>query len=128
VNAGDEFPGARFVSRSGVSPGSLYRWRSETRRSPSDPNTSTSASSAASATARSEACVATHNGLVPNKAAWRFSPESAPHPLPGFLLLQASCSLRKYGQRVRCNRLPPTVAILRICPLALARIASAIKG
>src|SRR5215470_11963481 len=47
----------------------------------------------------------------------------AGHPLPGWRLLHAIAVSRKYTQRVRCSRFPPTVAILRICAEAPWRMA-----
>jgi len=39
----------------------------------------------------------------------------AAQPLPGRRLLQLNPSSRKYGQRVRCSRLPPTEAMFLSC-------------
>jgi hypothetical protein len=69
-----------------------------------------------------------HRSLVPRTASLRFSPPSAAQPEPGVRLLQAVAVSRKYGQRVRCSRLPPIVAMLRSCGEALASSASATSG
>ncbi len=55
--------------------------------------------------------------LVPSTAWPRVTPLIAEQPLPGERLLQAGkfAGSRKYGQRVRCIRLPPMVAMLRSC-------------
>jgi hypothetical protein len=55
-------------------------------------------------------------------------PSIAPQPLPGERLLQGIVVSKKYGQRVRCIRLPPTVAILRNCGDAPALIANESSG
>lgn len=46
-------------------------------------------------------------------ASKRFWPSIAGHPLPGSRLLHGVTTSRKYPQRVRCRRLPPSVARLR---------------
>ena len=51
-------------------------------------------------------------------------PVPAAHPLPGSRLLHdENVVCMKYGQRVRCNRFPPAVAMLRSCVVAPLRIA-----
>jgi hypothetical protein len=50
-------------------------------------------------------------------------PVVAGDPVPGSRLLQGMAVSRKYGQRVRCNRFPATVAMLRICGDAPFRMA-----
>ncbi len=66
--------------------------------------------------------------LVPRIAWPRLKPSSASQPLPGSRLLQRQRVSRKYVQRVRCSRLPPTVAALRICPDAPLSSASDTAG
>ena len=61
-----------------------------------------------------------HCSLVPSTACERLMPSSAAQPEPGSRLLHAWDRSRKYEQRVRCIRLPPTLAMLRICPDAPA--------
>ena len=63
---------------------------SGTVRCPPAPRTSTAASSATSATARSEALAAMQFSLVPSTACQRFSPPMAAQPEPGARLLQAA--------------------------------------
>src|SRR5205823_15114407 len=84
--------------------------------SPPRPRTCTIASSAASATARSDGCVAMHLSLVPRIAFVRLMPTSEEHPDPGSRLLHGVATSRKYGQRVRCRILPAIVAMLRTWP------------
>ena len=69
-----------------------------------------------------------HCGLVPSTAWRRFSPSSAPQPLPGCRLLHGIATSRKYAQRVRCIKLPPIVAMLRSCGDALSSKAMATNG
>lgn len=52
----------------------------------------------------------------------------AAQPEPGARLLQGETASVKKGQRVRCIRLPPTVAALRNCAEAPASRASATIG
>src|SRR5205814_10459963 len=60
---------------------------------------------AASATARSDGCVAMQAGDPPRIAWRRLSPFSAAQPLPGLRLLHgANSSSRKYGQRNKRDR------------------------
>src|SRR5205807_7697510 len=87
-------------------------------RSPLGPSVWITAPSAASATHMSDGCVAMHLSLVPRTAWLRLRPSSAEQPEPGWRLLHGQKVSRKYGQRVRCIRLPPTVAMLRICAVA----------
>ena len=68
----------------------------------------------------SDGWVATQNGECPRIAMF---PVSAPgsvawQPDPGSRLLHGIVTSWKYGQRVRCSRFPPTVAMLRIWPEA----------
>ncbi len=78
--------------------------------------TSTLASNAASVVPQSPGYVATHRSEPPNSAISRVTPPStALHPLPGTRLLQAETPSRKYGHRVRCRMLPPTVAAFLSC-------------
>src|SRR5437588_2818677 len=66
---------------------------------------------------------------VPRTACKRLSPSRAEQPLPGSRLLHGvQVSSRKYGQRVRCIRLPPMDAALRNCGDALASNACAMAG
>ena len=69
-----------------------------------------------------------HASLQPSTACSRFSPPRASHPAPGWRLLQALAGSWKYAQRVRCSRLPPTVAALRNCAEAPDSSASATAG
>jgi hypothetical protein len=69
-----------------------------------------------------------HDSLVPRIAWPRLKPSSASQPLPGSRLLQRQRVSRKYVQRVRCSRLPPIVAALRICPDAPLSSASDTAG
>src|SRR5437868_10697994 len=70
-----------------------------------------------------------HASEVPNTACRRFSPSIAEQPEPGLRLLHGvQVSSRKYGQRVRCIRLPPIDAMLRICGDALRSSACEIAG
>ena len=57
---------------------------------------------------------------------WR--PEIAGQPLPGCRLLHGVATSRKYVQRVRCNRLPPMLAMFRSCWEALSSKAREIIG
>ncbi len=86
------------------------------------------ASSATSATARSDGCVATHWSLVPRMACVRFSPPIAGQPDPGARRLHGDETSRKYVQRGRCIRLPPMEAMLRSCADALSSSACEITG
>ena len=66
---------------------------------------------------------------MPRIACRRLSPSRAEQPLPGSRLLHGvQVSSRKYGQRVRCIRLPPIDAALRSCGEALASSACAMAG
>src|SRR5262249_45835619 len=87
------------------------------------PSTRSTASRMARATHMSEGLEAMHCSLVPSTAWLRLKPSSAAQPDPGTRLLQADTPSRKYGQRVRCITLPATVAMLRSCGEAPARIA-----
>src|SRR5437870_13858559 len=92
-------------------------------RSPLGPSVWSTASSAAIATHMSDGCVAMHYSLVPRTAWLRLKPSSAEQPKPGLRLLHGQKVSRKYGQRVRCIRLLPTVAMLRIWAVAPDRSA-----
>ena len=116
-------PRSSVVSRSGSSPGSRYRSPRGIARGPPGPSTCTTASSAASATAMSEGWVATQCGDPPRMARLRWSPARAGQPEPGTRLLQGLVTSWKYRQRVRCSRLPPTVAMFRSWPDAPASTA-----
>ena len=84
------------------------------------------ASRATSATPAAEGCTIAHV-LLP-KIAWNsFSPDFARHSTPPFLRHWNSAE-RKYQQRGRWQRLPPSVAALRICGVAAPRQASASAG
>src|SRR5438094_883001 len=96
--------------------------------SPFGPVTVTVASNAASAMHISLGCTAIHFSEAPKMACIRLYPCNAPHPEPGFLLLQGIATSKKYGHLVRCIILPPTVAILRSCGEAPAFRASESKG
>src|SRR2546428_1443787 len=63
----------------------------------------------------SEGCAAMHLSLTPRMACIRVQPSIASQPEPGSRLLQRVPRAREYAQRVRCSRLPPTVAALRSC-------------
>ena len=80
----------------------------------------------------SDGWVATHCGALaaecPRMARLRWSPAIAGQPEPGWRLLHGLDTSWKYGQRVRCSRLPPTVAMLRTCPDAPASTARASIG
>src|SRR5205085_10921091 len=69
-----------------------------------------------------------HLSDAPNMACIRLYPFNAPQPEPGCLLLHGISMLLKYGQRVRCIRLPPTVAMFLICGEAPAFNDNASKG
>ncbi len=61
---------------------------------------------------------------LPKSACSRLKPSLAAHPEPGLRLLQCAKAVSmKYGQRVRCIRFPPTVAMLRSWVVAPDRIA-----
>src|SRR5204862_501362 len=75
-----------------------------------------SGAGAASATAMSEGWVATQCGDPPRIARLRWSPARAGQPEPGSRLLHGLVTSWKYRQRVRCSRLPPTVAMFRSWP------------
>src|SRR5437016_1384365 len=92
-------------------------------REPLAPCTWIVASNAARATHMSDGLVAMQCSLVPRMASVRLLPVMAGQPVPGSRLLQGMAVSRKYTQRVRCKRFPPTVAILRICAEAPFRIA-----
>ena len=68
-------------------------------------------------------------GTVPSpKIAWNwFSPSTAKQRGPPFLR-QGNSSLRKYQQRGRCMRLPPTVPTLRICGVPTSPAACGQRG
>ena len=121
-------PRSSVVSRSGRSPGRRYNSPSGIIRDPSGPSTCTTASRAASATAMSEGWVATQCGDPPRMARLRWSPARAGQPEPGTRLLHGLVTSWKYRQRVRCSRLPPTVAMLRSWPDAPASTARASTG
>ena len=94
-------------------------------RSPRGPLSFREAPSATSAVATPLGCTMAHRSL-PNTACSWFSPSIAKHSVPPFFR-QWNSSLRKYGQRGLCARLPPSVARLRICgvpaqPAASARV------
>src|ERR1700722_8076512 len=63
----------------------------------------------------SDGLLAMHASLTPRIARVRLKPLIAEHPEPGSRLLQAMAVSRKYTHLVRCNRLPPVVAMLRSC-------------
>jgi len=81
------------------------------------------ASSAAIAMHICEGLVAMQYSLVPKTASVLLLPVMAGHPVPGSRLLQGMAVSRKYGQRVRCNRFPAPVAMLRMCGDAPFRMA-----
>ena len=91
--------------------------RTGSSRSPLGPRTCTIASSAASATHMSDGCVAMHWSLRAEDGVHAVAAVDAPRSRePGSRLLQPGSAMsRKYGQRVRCSRLPPIVAMLRSC-------------
>ncbi len=61
---------------------------------------------------------------APKTACSRWNPSRAAQPEPGSRLLQYSNAVSmKYGQRVRCSRFPPTVAMLRNWVVAPDKIA-----
>ena len=72
--------------------------------------------------------VATQDGEAPRTARSRPTPATAEQPLPGVRLLQAFAGSVNDRQRVRCSRLPPTVAWLRSWPEAPASRAIASTG
>ena len=78
-----------------------------------------------SGTARLDGWTMWH-GPSPKMAWYWFSPSTAKQREPPFFR-QLNSSLRKYQQRGRCIRLPPTVPMLRICgvPTSSAAVASA---
>ena len=77
----------------------------------------------------SEGWTATQASLAPKMACSRWKPLRAAHPLPGSRLLHdENVVCMKYGQRVRCNRFPPAVAMLRSCVVAPLRIACDTTG
>src|SRR5437660_7654207 len=80
-------------------------------------------SNAAIATHMSDGLVAMQCSLVPRMASVRLLPAIAGQPVPGSRLLQGMAASRKYMHRVRCNRLPAVVAILRGCADAPLRMA-----
>src|SRR5438477_13209201 len=90
-------------------------------REPVGPCTWMVASNAAIATHMSDGFVAMQCSLVPRTASVRLLPVIAGQPLPGSRLLQGIAVSRKYMHRVRCNKLPAVVAILRSCADAPAR-------
>src|SRR5437879_6431640 len=81
-------------------------------RLPSPPTTETLPPRAIRIGARSEGCTM-YDGPPPRIAWYLFSPVAAKHSEPPFLRQTAS-SRRKYQQRGRWQRLPPTVPRLRI--------------
>src|ERR1700694_3571738 len=87
--------------------------------------TCTRASSAASATAGSLGCGA-WQGPVPKIARYSLSPATAGQPRPPVLWQGTFC--RKYQQRMRWQRLPPRVAMLRIWVVPTASQAAASAG
>ena len=76
----------------------------------------------------SEGWVATQCGDPPKMARLRWSPARAGQPDPGTRLLHGLVTSWKYRQRVRCSRLPPTVAMFRSWPDAPASTARASTG
>src|SRR5437867_1601795 len=99
-----------------------------TERSPFGPCVLITASRAIRATHMSDGWVAMHFSLVPRTAWLRLYPSRAEQPEPGSRLLHGQNVSRKYGQRVRCRRLPPTVAMFRTCGVAPDRSASVSTG
>ena len=81
-------PRPSVVSRSGVSPGRRWSSASGMARGPAGPETCTTASSVAMATAMSLGWVAMQCSEVPRMAWMRFTPEIAGQPVPGLRLLQ----------------------------------------
>ena len=72
--------------------------------------------------------MATQCGDPPRMARLRWSPARAGQPEPGARLLQGLVTSWKYWQRVRCSRLPPTVAMFLSWPDAPASTAWASTG
>src|SRR6266705_6533051 len=68
-----------------------------------------------------------YDGPPPKIALYLFSPENEKHSEPPFFKQTAS-SKRKYQQRGRWQRLPPTVPRLRICGVPTECAASARPG
>src|SRR5439155_876597 len=66
-------------------------------------------------------------GPPPKSACSWFSPAYAGHDSPPFSQ-QSKYGCRKYQQRGRCNRFPPSVAMLRNCGVAATAAASASRG
>lgn len=66
----------------------------------------------------SDGWVATQSAEWPRTASSRWAPSRAGQPVPGTRLLQGFEMSWKYGQRVRCSRFPPVVAVFRSCPEA----------
>src|SRR5271169_6197405 len=115
-------PGARAVSTFGVAPGNRCRAAKGIVLTPEEPATVTFASSAIRLWAKSPGYVAMQSELPPRIACCRFKPSIAAQPEPGSRLLHAVQDVsRKYGHRVRCSTLPPSVAMLRSCALAASR-------
>ena len=88
-------PASSGCSRWGVSPGAGKKSSSAMARSPSGRTVCTTASNAASATARSDGWVAMQCSLVPRIACPRLKPSSAEQPLPGSRLLQGEMPSRR---------------------------------
>src|SRR5258707_12385466 len=102
----------KFSRRTLPSDGNVKNFSSEITRMPSVPVTKTLAPNATSIGARSEGWTI-YDGPPPKIALYLFSPVAAKHSEPPFFRHTAS-SRRKYQQRGRWQRLPPTVPRLRI--------------